>query len=146
METQGFYKNEDSSLLYALNFISAPDYELNAELKDNYTYPDHGWYWFDSEEDAKAFLGIVTPIVVDPLWLYSESKMRIVIPVAIVQEFPSTLLYDLVVNRKLKTEEKGNIFYIYCSNIESEHQALINSSQGMITVEMKTTIRNEQYY
>ena len=33
-------------------------YNLSAESKDDHTYPVDGWSWFDSEEEAKAALGI----------------------------------------------------------------------------------------
>jgi len=56
METQGFYKLEDDNLMYAPNFIFAPNYELRKELKDTYVFPVDGWHWFDSEELAKRNL------------------------------------------------------------------------------------------
>lgn len=58
METKGFYKVEDGGLLYAPNFVAAPDYELRAELHETYTYPVEGWRWFESEEAAREFYGI----------------------------------------------------------------------------------------
>ena len=60
MDTKGFYKRENvgDDLMYAPNFIDAPDYNLRAEDKDTYEYPTHGWYWFDSEEEAKEFFKI----------------------------------------------------------------------------------------
>lgn len=57
METQGFYKLEDNNLQYAPNFVDAPNYKLDQELKDTYTYPVDGWTWFDSEEEAYLFMG-----------------------------------------------------------------------------------------
>lgn len=54
METSGFYKLDNGQILYAQQFVEAPDYSLKASEKDSYTYPINGWYWFDSEEEAKA--------------------------------------------------------------------------------------------
>jgi len=57
--TNGFYKNENGDLLYAPNFILFPDgIELFTINKDDYTYPIHDWYYFDTEEEAKSFFGI----------------------------------------------------------------------------------------
>ena len=56
--TNGFYKFEEGELLYAPDFVSAPTFELNIELKDTYTYPVEGWYYFDSEEEAKIFFNM----------------------------------------------------------------------------------------
>jgi len=57
MNTDGFYKFNEI-LLYGPNFVLNRDYELYREQKDTYSYPVDGWYWFDSEEDAKLFFNI----------------------------------------------------------------------------------------
>lgn len=57
-ETQAFYKDDNGLLLYAPNGVYGPDYTLLPELHDTYTYPVEGWYWFESEEEAKAFFNI----------------------------------------------------------------------------------------
>ncbi len=51
----GFYKNDDGILLYGPNFVLNKDYELRKETKDEHTYPVDGWYWFDTEEEARAY-------------------------------------------------------------------------------------------
>lgn len=56
---EGFYKNEDGSLLYAPNFVNSPTVILIKEEKDNYVYPIEGWYWFDSKQNAIQTLGII---------------------------------------------------------------------------------------
>lgn len=62
METNpGFYKKQDSILLYAPNAVMGPDYELNSQFKDSYNYPVCGWVWFDSELGARNFLNIWPP-------------------------------------------------------------------------------------
>ena len=49
-DTSGFYKrDEDGNWLYAKNWIKAPTYTLERELKDTYTYPVDGWAWYDEE-------------------------------------------------------------------------------------------------
>lgn len=54
----GFYKNDNDVLLHGPNFVLNKDYELRAETKDDHTYPVDGWYWFDTEEEAREALGI----------------------------------------------------------------------------------------
>lgn len=61
-----FYKLQDKQLQVAPNFVKAPDYELNADDKDTYTYPVDGWYWFDTDEDAISGIKPVTNTV--PMW------------------------------------------------------------------------------
>lgn len=58
-DTKGFYKL-DGSLLYAPNFVILPEIgEISIELYNTYEYPLLGWYYFDSEEEAKSFFNIV---------------------------------------------------------------------------------------
>lgn len=64
----GFYSLDDTIidengnqlkiLNHAPNFVVSSLYELRRESKDDYQYPVYGWFWFDSEEEAKAFFDI----------------------------------------------------------------------------------------
>lgn len=54
----GFYKYEDPNLYFGANYVLNADYELRKETKDDHTYPVDGWYWFDSQEEAKQFFEI----------------------------------------------------------------------------------------
>ena len=51
----GFYKKVDDDILKGENFVFSPVVTLKAEDKDNYTYPQDGWYWFDSFDEALIF-------------------------------------------------------------------------------------------
>ena len=53
-----FYKEDNGSLLIGEKFVYSPVVTLKAEEKDNFTYPQDGWYWFDTEEEAYSFFGI----------------------------------------------------------------------------------------
>lgn len=53
----GFYKL-DGDLLYGPNFVYGPTFTLLKEEHTTHTYPVEGWYWFDSEADARAFFGL----------------------------------------------------------------------------------------
>lgn len=53
-----FYKEDNGSLLSGDNFVFSPIVTLKAEDKDNFTYPQDGWYWFDTEDEANSFLGL----------------------------------------------------------------------------------------
>ena len=62
-DTSGFYKLDGEVLLYGPNFVLNANYELRKETHTDHTYPVDGWYWFDSEQEAKDFFGIIDPIV-----------------------------------------------------------------------------------
>ena len=55
--TEGFYKL-DGDLLYGPNFVLNANYELRRDTKDQHTYPIDGWYWFDSDAEARVFFGL----------------------------------------------------------------------------------------
>lgn len=55
-DTSGFYKNDNEYLLFGPHFVLNANYELRRETHDQHTYPVDGWYWFDSEEQAKEAL------------------------------------------------------------------------------------------
>lgn len=54
----GFYKYEDPNLYFGANYVLNADYELRKETKDDHSYPVDGWYWFDSQDEAKQFFEI----------------------------------------------------------------------------------------
>ena len=55
--SSGFYKL-DGELLYGPNFVLNANYELRKETHEQHTYPVDGWYWFDSESEARRFFGM----------------------------------------------------------------------------------------
>jgi len=60
-----FYKRFENNIQAAEN-VNTPDVELTAETKDDFEYPQEGWYWFDTFEQASASFGksvdTVTPL------------------------------------------------------------------------------------
>lgn len=58
-DTSGFYKLDDGQLLFGPNGVMGPTYDLSRETKDEHTYPVEGWHWFESEEAAKEFFGLI---------------------------------------------------------------------------------------
>jgi hypothetical protein len=55
-----FYKIDDDGIFHeAPNFVRAPDYDLFALQHDQYEYPVHGWYWFDTIEEAYTFFNYI---------------------------------------------------------------------------------------
>lgn len=51
-DTSGFYKF-DGELLYGPNYVLNKNYQLTRQTKDEFVYPIDGWYWFNSEEQAR---------------------------------------------------------------------------------------------
>ena len=51
---KGLYKNDNGTLLYAAVEVTATDYHLSAELKEE----GHGWKWFDTRQEALDHFGI----------------------------------------------------------------------------------------
>ena len=57
----GFYKPEGETFFYAPNYVYGPDYSLVKEAKEQYVYPNNGWIWCDSIEEAIDILNIRLP-------------------------------------------------------------------------------------
>ena len=51
---KGLYKNDNGTLLYAAVEVTAPDYHLSAELKEE----GYGWLWFETRQEALEYYGI----------------------------------------------------------------------------------------
>lgn len=53
-----FYKMiDEKNYIFGSEVLSA-EYQLLTEDKDTYTYPIDGWYWFNSEEEAREFFNL----------------------------------------------------------------------------------------
>lgn len=54
-----FYKKtEENELVFGVSRVFGPGFTLKYEERESYNYPVDGWYWFDSEKDAREFFGI----------------------------------------------------------------------------------------
>lgn len=51
---KGFYK-ADIDLLFAPNKVQHKDFILEIANKDTYSFPVHGWHYFDTREEAETF-------------------------------------------------------------------------------------------
>jgi hypothetical protein len=54
----GFYKLIQNELFHGPNYVVSQSYNLYKEEKDLYQYPVEGWYWFESEKEARVFFNI----------------------------------------------------------------------------------------
>jgi len=55
----GFYKILNDELWHAPNAIYSPSYTLTKENRGEFNLPHDGWYWFDTEAEAKTYFNIV---------------------------------------------------------------------------------------
>lgn len=51
----GFFKKDIDSILVGESAVFSPSVTLKVEDKDLYTYPQDGWYWFDTFDEALQF-------------------------------------------------------------------------------------------
>lgn len=52
-----YYKVDNNELLQG-ETICSPIVTLTKKTKDEFTYPQDGWYWFDLEDEAYSFFGL----------------------------------------------------------------------------------------
>ena len=51
----GFYKKEEGQILNGEELVSTPNVTLSIDNKDEFTYPQDGWYWFDTFDEALTY-------------------------------------------------------------------------------------------
>ena len=50
-----FYKKEENEILNGGDIVSTPSVILTAGANGEFTYPQDGWYWFDTFDEALQF-------------------------------------------------------------------------------------------
>jgi hypothetical protein len=55
MNNAGFYKKDETQILFAPNIVDGPGYMLVVADKDSYEYPVDGWIYADSLDAAIAY-------------------------------------------------------------------------------------------
>lgn len=83
MNTEGFYKNNGDEILFAPNRVIAPLFSLTKETKDDFSYPQDGWYWFNSQREAYDFL--IPPV----------TDLRVILAADFIAKFTSTQLVQI---------------------------------------------------
>ena len=74
MNTQGFYKKIDNSIIFGGNIIEGNNYSLNLENYTTYEYPVDGWIYAANIEAAASIFSLATntvpPFLVESLGIY----------------------------------------------------------------------------
>jgi hypothetical protein len=73
MNTQGFYKKDETQILFAPNTVDGPNYLLVAENKDSYEYPIDGWIWAISLDAAVVYFASLNNQTVEPFNVQPEN-------------------------------------------------------------------------
>lgn len=66
MTGRGFYQVQGDQLFYGSNFVENAEFQLYADKWDQYEYPAYGWYWFESEQEARNFFSLPMPVPEPP--------------------------------------------------------------------------------
>jgi hypothetical protein len=56
--TSGFYFCQEGALAFAPNFVETKDFQIYREQKNLYSFPINGWYWFETEDEARMFFNL----------------------------------------------------------------------------------------
>jgi hypothetical protein len=70
-------------------------------------------------------------------WSYPDYLKRIVAPISLIMDDYGIKMYGWFSINNLPTVTVENTVYLYCNTILPEHQAIVDSYQGIITVENK---------
>jgi hypothetical protein len=73
MNNAGFYKKEETEILFAPNIVNGPNYMLVISDKDSYEYPIDGWVYADSFDGAIAYFASAANGSIDPFNVQPEN-------------------------------------------------------------------------
>jgi hypothetical protein len=73
MNNAGFYKKEETEILFAPNIVNGPNYMLVLADKDEYDYPVDGWVYADSFDGAIAYFASAANGSIDPFNVQPEN-------------------------------------------------------------------------
>lgn len=73
MNNAGFYKKEETEILFAPNIVNGPNYMLVVSDKDTYEYPVDGWIYADSFDGAIAYFASAANGSIDPFNVQPEN-------------------------------------------------------------------------
>jgi hypothetical protein len=73
MDNAGFYKKDETQILFAPNIVEGPGYMLVASDKDSYEYPVDGWIWATSLDAAIAYFANNSNAAIEPFDLQPEN-------------------------------------------------------------------------
>lgn len=73
MNNAGFYKKEETEILFAPNIVNGPNYMLVVSDKDSYEYPIDGWVYADSFDGAIAYFASASNGSIDPFNVQPEN-------------------------------------------------------------------------
>jgi hypothetical protein len=73
MNNAGFYKKDETEILFAPNIVNGPNYMLVLAEKDSYEYPIDGWIYADSLDGAIAYFAISTNASINPFDVQPEN-------------------------------------------------------------------------
>jgi hypothetical protein len=72
MNNSGFYKKEETQILYAPNNVDGPNYLLVIADKDEYDYPVDGWIYAESLDSAIAYFAANNTSAIQPFDVQPE--------------------------------------------------------------------------
>lgn len=70
-------------------------------------------------------------------WSYPSYVKRIIAPISLIMDDTGIKMYGWFNLNNLPVVNKNNTIYLYCNVILPEHQAIVDSYQGIITIENK---------
>lgn len=73
MNNAGFYKKDETQILFAPNIVESTGYMLVATDKDSYQYPVDGWIWANSLDEAITYFANNTSNIIEPFDIQPEN-------------------------------------------------------------------------
>jgi hypothetical protein len=68
-------------------------------------------------------------------WHHQEYSKRIVAPSSLIDEYPNIAIWMQLNQLPIVLSEDTLVCYLYMNTVRAQHQALVDSLQGMLTIE-----------
>jgi hypothetical protein len=134
------FEQADAETLQAEGFYELYRPTINAatqKLGELYFDEEYEVYTYQVIEKTQAEINYETAI---NGWHHPEFEKRIIAPALLLNEYPAIGVHMMINKLPIEPSEDGNTLYLYMTVIKSEHQALVDSLQGVLTIENVPTL------
>ena len=133
------FQQADNETLEANGFFDLVTPEINQatqRLSELYFDEESNVFTYQVIEKTQAEIDYEIAMV---NWHHPEFEKRIVAPASLVNDYPAIGVHMWINKLPIEPSTDGNLLYLYMNLIRPEHQALVDSLEGVLTIENRPT-------
>ena len=129
------FKCADDALLQSEGFydVYVPEYNAATEkLSDIYFDELFLIFTYDVINKTQAEIDYETAMIG---WHHQDYCKRIIAPAALIDQYPNIGVHMWINKLPIEPSADGSLLYLYMNVIKHEHQALVDSLEGILVIE-----------